>query len=261
MRKYIPFLIVVALAAGVLFSCKRDYPVHSGYSGVAGYAFLKVVHASPNFRKIFNKPDSLNVFVGGIKVNGAALQYNTQFPTTTNSYFTVQSGSQTIKLSVNGVTTSDSITVLTLQKTMNAGSYYTLVITDSIQSTRDSSQIWTQDAFPKPSLGPGYTYLRFVHAVMDDSAGTTVSLYSPRRNQTFFSKVKIDSITPFVAFPSILGSLDTLYVIKTNTGGIVAKFLPQGPLGDQRYYTAYYMGDTALAPAAKARTISLTQNK
>ena len=260
MKRIIPIFIALAAVAVIFFSCKREYPVHSGYSGVEGFAFLKVVHASPNFRALYGQPDSVNVFVSGSKINATPLKFNTAFPGTINTYAEVPAGAQTIKLSV-GVTNPDSMMVVTWQKTLTAGAYYTLVITDSLTSPRDSSRIWVQDTYPKPAAGAGYTYLRFINAVLDDSAGTTVNIYSPRRNQTIFSKVKIDSITPFSAIPSITGgTLDTLYVTKSNTGAILAKLLPTTPFGDQQYYTVYYIGDTTVA-VGKPRTLVSFQNK
>jgi len=44
---------------------------------------------------------------------------------------------------------------------------YSLIITDSIKSARDSSQIFVQDSWINPA--PGYINVRLVHAVLNDT--------------------------------------------------------------------------------------------
>lgn len=260
MKISIPILTILVVSAMVVLSCKRDYTVAAATSGTGSNAFLKIVHASPNFNKIFPYPDSINVYLGATKINSSYLKYGTTYPVAgIPTYAAVSPGTQSIRITLNGATTPDSLTVISLQKTLVAGKYYTLVITDSIKSPRDSSQIWLQDSYPQPTAGPGYFYLRFMHAVMD-GMGDTVDLYSPRRNQVLFNKIKMDSTTPFASIPTMLNTQDTLYVRKTGTGTILAKVLTLS-FGDQQFYTAYYIGDTAAAPAAKTRSLGITQNR
>ena len=247
---------MIAVCAVVVFSCKRDYPLVAASSGIGANAYLQVVHASPNFRKIFNQPDSLNVFLGSVKLNATFLKYGVGYPN--GVYAAVQPGTVAIRLTVNGVTTPDSITVVTLQKTLVAGNYYTLVITDSINSPRDSSKIWLRDSYPKPTSGAGYFYLRLINGVVNGN--DTVDLYSSRRNQVLLSKVKVDSTTPFTPFSTILNSSDTLFVRKAGTGNVLAK-VSTVIFGDQQFYTAYYIGDTTALPAAKTRTLGIGRNK
>ena len=262
MKRYIPFLTVIAAVAVLFYSCKRDFTVAAKTTGIGSNAFLKIIHASPNFRKILapdSIPDSVNVFLGSVKINAGFLQYGATWPTSGIGYAAVTPGPQMIRVVVNGVTNPDSITVTSFQRTLEAGKYYTLVITDSIKSPRDSSKIWIQDAFPSPTAGPGTFYLRFTHAVMDGITDT-VDLYSLRRNQVFFSKIKMDSTTPFTSFSTILNSQDTVYVRKSGTGTILAK-LPTITFGDQQFYSLYYAGDTAASPAAKTRALGGVQNR
>jgi hypothetical protein len=242
--------ILITLAA-----CNRDYPVHMDTAGTANNAFLKVVHVSPSFKTIFNQPDSINVFVGGSKVNGTVLTYNTAFPGVANMYSAVPAGDQTIRLSLNGVATADSITLVTLNKTLAAGSYYTLAITDSINSARDSSRIWLMDAYPSPAPGPGYCFVRLIHTVLNDTAGKTVDLYSARRNQVIVSKVPMGAATAFTAIPTQLNITDTLSVRRNGTTTVLAS-LPSVVLGDQRYYTLFYTGNTNLTGAKGKSLVS-----
>ena len=60
------------------------------------------------------------------------------------------------------------------------------MITDAINSARDSSRIWIQDSYPRPTAGPGYFYLRFMHAVQD-GIHDTVDLYS--RAATYVDRI------------------------------------------------------------------------
>ncbi len=270
MKRTIKFLTITAASAVLVFSCKRDFPVAAKTTGTGSSAYLLVVHASPNFDSIWRHSDtlntynnSLNIYVGADKFNAGVLQYGSVYPNigNANGYAAVSAGALEIRLTLNGVsmTNPDSLTILSLQKTLVAGSYYTLVITDSIASTRDSSKIWLQDSYPNPTAGPGNFYLRFIHAVMD-GIKDTVDLYSPRRNQVLFSKIKMDSTTPFINFSTMLNTQDTLYVRKTGTGTILARAQTLS-FGDQQFYTVYYIGDTSVRVPAKTRSLGIGRNK
>ena len=263
MKRYIKYSLTAVIAVGAFIACKRDYPVHSPYAGVGGSAYLKIVHASANFAAINKYPDAVNIFIGSDKLNGTPLKYNTAFPGLANAvsnYAVVKAGAQTIRLSIAGSVNPDSFTVASLDKTLEAGGFYTLIITDSIaNASRDSARVWIRDVFPKPAAGPGYVYLRFAHVMTSDKTDT-VNIYSPRRNLTLFQKVKMDSITPFLAFPT-LTTMDTLWVMKADaTHQVMAKLLPTLIMGDQQYYTTYYIGDT-VAATAKPRSLVYFQNR
>jgi hypothetical protein len=265
MKRNIWILAPALLAIMVFLACKKQYTLVAQGETAGSSAFLKIVHASPNFDSIFHTGfDSLNVYFGQDKITATALTYGTGFPTPTSTiytltYVTVPSGAQDIRISLAGTGTKDSSTVVTLHKVLNPGAYYTLVITDSINSTRDSNRIWLQDNFPRPGAGPGYFYLRFMNAVQD-ARTDTVDLFSVRRNQTLFKKVKVDSTTSFTNFATILNVADTLVVLRTGTGTVLAKMTtPNIQFGDQQFYTAYYVGDTAAA--VKKRILLINQNK
>ena len=276
--RYIYFLSCVCVVA--LTACKRDY------AGVANYAtsdssvaYLKIIHASPNFRQIFGMRDTFNVFVGGQKITNTALSFNAIWPFSVNSstssitatYAAVMPGQQTIKLSIPGITNPDSMTITTLSKTLVTGRFYTLLLTDSIKSSYDSSQIFIQDNI-SPTL-PGYINLRFVHAVLNDTAGKNIDVVSYARNANLFSNWKPGSISSF----SLLGFNqtvpDTLYVTRPATSGtpisqriVLAKLaLNSTVLGsgawDRRAYTVYYKGDANITSGTKARSLSVYINQ
>jgi len=266
MKKYSVFLAVMMAAAAIFFSCKKEFNVVATASNPNGMAFLKIVHASPNFTKVFTKPDGLNVYVGSatadtgwVKVNGPALTFKSAYPAvgSVNTYASVLPGDDSIRIVVSGVVNPDSITVFRLRKTLAAGSYYTLLLTDSMNRAQDSAKVWAPDNFPASSAGN--VSLRFVNMVLDAPATDTMNLYSKRRGQILFPSVLKDSITPFASFPTLVNVLDSFYVQRQ--GVTMASLLPTALMRDQMAYTIYYIGDTAKAVAAKTKTMIYVQNQ
>ncbi|MFT4204852.1 MAG: hypothetical protein QM610_13185 [Chitinophagaceae bacterium] len=239
---------------------------------------------SPNFQTLVNSTDSFDVLVNGEKVNGASLGYTSLFPVSTSAtstavndlYMMVDPGDATIQL----VDQSSSV-LATFTKTLNAGSYYSLNLTDSLFSSRDSAKIFVQDNFYNSIFLDGYAKFRFINAVTTDSTSpstgkTTVDVYSYARNAVVFSAIKPDSITVFSNFSVNLGVADTFYVTRTpaSTGTvllsqrvILAKIAltPQTSsvtgIADNRAYTLYYYGDGTLSSGTTARAVTYYINK
>jgi len=255
MKKYFIFPGVLIAAVAIFFSCKKEYTIVATGHISSGVAYLKIVHASPNFTKLFGVPDGINVFVGSTKVNGPVLKFNSAYPAigSLTGYAEVQPGDQAIKISVGGVVTGDSIAVDTLHKTLTAGSYYTLLITDSLKSATDAGKVWMQDNLPSPSAGN--ISLRFVNMVLNSP--DTVNLYSKRRGQVLFSGVMRDSVTAFANFPTLTNVLDSFYVQKQGVNQ--STLLMTSLMFDQKVYTLYFIGDTA--NKAKTRVLTYVQNK
>lgn len=256
MTRYIfIFLLLVTV------SCQKEYTVHVSEESTAGVAFLKVVHASPNFRIITGKQDTFNIYIGGQKVNGNALSYNSNFPVAgTNTYMAVNAGIQEIRLA------TDSLDIYSLNKQLEAGKHYTFMITDSINTaSRDSSRIFVEDAYSMPSAGG--IKIRFIHAVINDTAGKKVDLFSYAKNSTVISNVSPDSVSSFMSLGYNPQTADTFYVTRTATAGtplsariILAKqaFNATNITGaaEQRCFTLYYKGDGNLTTGTKARTLT-----
>lgn len=265
-----------------LSACKRDYAGIANYAPMdSSVAYLKIVHASPNFRQLFNARDSFNVFVGSTKITNTFLTFNSVWPFVVNSsttsitatYASVPAGQQSIRLSIPGVVNPDSVTIATFSKNLMAGRLYTLMLTDSIQSTYDSSQIFTQDNIPQTL--PNFYNLRFVHAVLNDTAGKNVDVVSYMRSANLFSNVKPGTVGGFSisGYPFAQGVVDTLYVTRPATSGtpisqrvVLAKLaLNASVLGagswDRRAFTVYYKGDANLTSGAKARSLSVYINQ
>ena len=249
MCKYLFIVAFAYFSCTFLLSCTRDFgtkaPAEQG-----ARAYLKIIHAAPSMAKIFTlNKDSFNVFVGGNKVNGTVMTYNSFFPSTAILYSAVQPGTYMIRLSLNSSTTPDSSTFTSFSRTFVAGQYYTLLLTDSIKSLRDSSQIFVNDIYTVPQTG--YYNMRFIHAVLNDTVGKTVDIYSTRRNSNIYTAIKPGTITAFTALAYNAQLNDTLYVRRTGTTFNLAPLLAS-TFSNQRVYTLCYRGDSA-STGTKAR--------
>jgi hypothetical protein len=246
---------IIILLLLITASCQKEYTIHASEESIGGVAYLKVIHASPNF-----KPDSFNIYIGDQKVNGTAFRYGSIFPVAgTNTYMTVKSGMQKISLS------TDSVNGYTLNKILEAGKHYTFMITDSVNTAgRDSSRIFVEDALSQPPAGA--IRVRFIHAVTNDTAGKKVDLFSYAKNSTVISGVSPDSVSGFITLGINLQTADTFYVTRAAAAGIplsarlvLAKLTFNSTnipgTNDQRSYTLYYKGDANVATGTKARAL------
>ena len=276
MKKIIVLIYVVA-AVLALSSCRRTLDVVAEYdvNSNKDKAFLKVIHASPNFRKVWNTRDSFNILVNGTKINSSIITYNSLFPfsvnSTTNSiiatYASVPAGAASIKLTNPGATSVDSFGIVTLDKVLAAGSYYTLLITDSLKNGRDSSKIFINDRTPIPALSGNYN-LRFIYAAAN--ATDTIDVFSFARNANIFAGVRSGMITDFAAFGYNIAVPDSLFIRKrVGTGAVPGPILAKLPLNgantgtsslDGRTLTVYYKGDVSVATGTKAPSASVYLN-
>lgn len=243
----IPWILVVVTLTG-FYSCKRDLTLKNPAASVNGTALISFIDASPHFRAIFGQPDTFNIYINGTKITGytpeatLVMTYNSIFPTAAavSGYVSVPAGVSAIKLTVEGVVNPDSIPILTINETLAANKMYTFMITDSINSLRDSSRIFVQDSFPPATAG--YYNLRFIHAVWNDTAGENIDIWSTRYNRNIFSNEKPGTITGFSALGANAALNDTLFVRRAGTL-IGLDTLRNVSFTTQRTYTLYYGGD------------------
>ncbi len=273
MKRNILFITAIASALVFYASCTRDTTYRAPFtpSTGTGMAYLRIIHASPSFRAIYGIADSFNVYINNAKVNSPFMTFGSVFPAQSsasglNGYMSVHAGLQQIRLSVNGIVSVDSLTITNYTKVMVADQYYSFFITDSINSGKDSSQIFVQDNFTTPIQG--YYNLRFVNAITNDSAsiaaGTnaTFDIFSYSRNTSIWTKIRSDSATSFQLLGGNLGVTDTFYITRNPTTAglpltsrvVLAKiaFTPT----NQRSYTLFYRGDGTLTSGTKARTLT-----
>jgi len=233
------------------YACKRDTSMISPATQATnnGNAFIRFIDLSPNFRDVNSLADSFNIYMNGTKITafqpGTAYQmtYNSAFPasTTANGYIAVPAGAQAIKLTVAGILTPDSVAIKTLNKTLVANQYYSFLITDSLSSTRDSSQIFVQDQIQSPTIG--YFNLRFVHAVLNDTVGKNIDIFSTRSNRVIFANIKPGTVTSFAQFGYNAILSDTLYVRRAGSPSIVLDTLNTVNFSSQRTYSLIYKGN------------------
>lgn len=249
MKKYIliPGFILATVIIGFV-SCKRDFSLKDPVASTSGTSFLRIIDASPSFRKIYGLPDTFNVYINGVKITGftptatALMTYNSQFPAASGyGYVSVPAGLQTIALFVAGKVKPDSIPIQTFIKTFVANSFYTFMITDSIISLKDSSQIFVKDSTVQPP--PGYYNLRFIHAVWNDTVGKTIDIWSTRTNRYIYTNVKPGGITTFSPFTYNPIYNDTFYVRRSDATHFGLDTLNSIGFSNQRSYTLFYKGD------------------
>jgi len=249
-------LYISLFTAGILLfsACQKETKTKADFTTTEGNAFIRVVHVAPSFRQVFNAPDSFNIYVNGAKVNSPFLTYLSIFPSPFNAYFAVQPGLQQIKVSVHGFASAnpDSTLITSFTKLFTTGQYYTLLVTDSIKSPRDSSQMFLPDVYSKPS--PGNYSLRFVHAVWNDTTGKNIDIFSARRNANIYNNIKPGQILPFITLPYNTQLNDTLYVRRAGTLFNLS-ILNNIGLSNQRVYTLVYRGNGDLTTTNKARSL------
>lgn len=248
-------LCTLLLATGLLtFSaCEKKADRKAEFTTTEENAFVRIIHVSPSFRQVFNAPDSFNIFINDNKVNGPLITYAGLFPATGSNfgYFAVPTGLQHIKLSVAGIVKADSIPLTLFSKVFLTGQYYSILVTDNIKSPNDSAKIILQDNFTKPSNG-NYS-IRFVHAVLNDTTGKNIDVFSARRNANIYNDIKPGQIVNFQNFPFNSQVSDTLYVRRAGTLQNLA--ITTGLFGNQRAYTFIYRGDGNLTTGTKARVL------
>lgn len=248
MKKNVLAIVAICVTVSCYYSCKRDYTMKSPVYTTEGKSYIKIIDASPNFRKIFNQPDSFNVLINGNKITGYTpgsavfMTYSTIFPTAASSYgyAAIDPGTSVVKLSL-GISNPDSVQIATFTKTFLPDKYYTFMITDTMGSTRDSAKKFISDVYSPVPVG--YYNLRFIHAVLNDTAGKAIDIWSTRANRYVWTNIKPDSITSFSqwAYNPILN--DTFIVRRTGTPAIILDTLSAASFSNQRTYTLFYRGD------------------
>lgn len=257
------FLFVLVLAGCVLtfgIACKKDYLVKTPAPAAdSSFAYIKIADISPSFRSMMKSPDTFTVYLDSTRLS-TPLSYGVTFPnnagTVVNAYAAIPPGTHKLRISFKGTTTADS-TITSFTESFTAARYYTFMITDSLLATRDTARMFIQDYFPAPLTG---TYnLRFINAVINDTPGLAVDLYSTRKNANLFTKIKPDSVTSFQALAYNAQLNDTIFVRRSGTTFNLAVVAKAGGLvftpGNQRSYTICFQGNGTLTTGTKARSL------
>lgn len=253
MKKILSYFSILAAGLVLFSACQKETDIKAQYTTTDENAFVRIIHASPFFRTVFNAPDSVNVFVNNVKVNGPLITYGGLFPAsgTAFGYVAVPTGTLNLKLSVAGVVTPDSIALTTFTKVVAKGQYYSFILTDNIKNPNDSAKIILQDFYTKP--GNGNYSLRLVHAVLNDTVGKNIDVFSTRRNANIYNNIKPGQIVNFSNYPYNSQLNDTLYVRRAGTLQTLATTIAS--FGNQRAYTIVYRGDGNLSTGTKVRSL------
>ena len=253
MKKNISIILLIAFSLVLSWSCDKKIAYIDSATDTQGLAFIKIVDAAPNFRQVFKGSDSFNVFVNGQKVNGSFLTYNSLFPTATNLYAGVPAGPQSVRLSVHSTTNSDLITLASFNKTLDAGSYYSFIITDEALNANETRQMWIKDNFALTDTN--HVTLRFIDAVLNDP--TSVDVYSTNNAANIFTNITPGTATTFTTLNYNLTSdilsiriAGTLTEITKVTGAVLTR---------SRAYTLLYRGTNG-GTGTKARTAIVYAN-
>ena len=247
MKKIYKISGFITLAALVgFFSCKRDMALKDKTTSPAGTALVRLIDVSPNLGTVLNTTaDTFNVLFTGVKFTGystgtaAAMSFNATYPFagTNNGYASVPAGAQEIKF-VKGFNTLDSVVLATFHKTLLPDTYYSFIITDSVNSGRDSSKMFIKDSLY--SVPAGYFNWRFVNAAWNDTAN--IDVWSSRNNKNIFANVKPGSISAFSTYAYNPQLSDTLFVRRVGTQ-IGLDTLISVLHSNQRSYTLIYKGN------------------
>jgi hypothetical protein len=238
--------IVLAAAFTGFISCKRDMALKDPAVSPSGTAFISLIDVSPNLDSILHtSADTFNVLFNGIKANGytsgtsPVMTFGSIYPLpgTAIGYAAVAAGSQQIEFT-KGLNTLDSTVLATFHETLQPNTYYTFMVTDSVNSNRDSSRIFIKDSLLP--VTQGFFNLRFVNAALNDTAG--VDIWSSRNNRTIFTNVKPGGIIGFSSFASNWALSDTLFARRAGTS-IGLDTLNTQTFYNLRTYTLVYKGN------------------
>jgi len=261
-NKYLLPLLAVASLAVFIAACEKEEGIPSPELVTVGaesdWAHVKVLHASPNLRDRIGGPDSLDIYLNGIKINsGSNFTYGNAFPanpTAPNSavgtYAAVRAGSVNVRVVRRGVSVFDSATVASIPTNLVAGGYYSFILTDSLLNLRDSSRIFVRDNFPIPT--EGRYVMRLIHAAAD-SANQRVDIWSARRNNYLYTNVASGTVGSFISQPQF-SVADTLIVRRAGTMQELTR-INNIIFTNQRVYTLVFRGKEGLTSGAKARSL------
>lgn len=258
MKKIISYTLLVATSIMLFTACKKQTDLVANFSLSSEKAFLRVIHVAPSFRAIYNAPDSFNIYVNNGKVNNSYISFGGQFPasgSTLNGYFAVNPGLNNVVLSFGGklIQNGDSIPFSLSDKLFSLGKYYSIIITDKYNLNEDSVKMILEDKFTTPNNN-NYG-LRFIHAVLNDTAGKNIDVYSKRRGANIVTNIKPGQVVDFQQIPIESALSDTLFVRRAGTLNNLST-LNGASFTNQKAYTMIYRGDGKLTSGTKARSLA-----
>jgi len=263
MKKFNRYFALGALTVITGFlSCKKNTSLKDPAVPIStSSAYISFIDVAVNLNTILGfKADTFNILLNGVKSTGftsgttPVMTMGGIYPIagTTSGYAVVPSGDQTIKFA-RGVNDLDSAELYSFNESLQANSYYTLLITDSIKSGNDQLRMFLKDNFT-PTDSTAYN-MRFINTVLNDTA--SVDVYSARQAKIIFSDVKPGAVVDFAKFPASFVS-DTLYCRRAGTS-VNLDVLNTALLYGYRTFTLVYEGDAKNAAAKDPKRHHLVQ--
>ena len=244
------FLAAFALVA-LLAACNKDVEfVAEPVMVKEDMAYLKVIHVAPNFTTLTTLADKVSVFYTAengmyTKINGTTLAYDNMFPTVTTAYVAINSGLIPIRFSIGGVVLADSINFYKTSLTILPGKKYSYFMTDNVTS---SAMFFEDDV---PVLGQDQISFRFVHTILNDTAGKNVDLYSVKNAGNIYENVGATAATGFEKKPYYTN--DTLIVRRAGTSFELARINGLATVPGRSYSLVYRGNGKVTTSTAKPR--------
>jgi hypothetical protein len=252
MKKIVQYKFLAAFAlVALLAACNKNVEYLAEPVKVnEDMAYLKVIHVAPNFTTLTTLTDKVSVFYTAkngmyTKINGTTLAYDNMFPTTTTAYAAIISGLVPVRFSIGGVVLADSINFYKTSLTLRPGKKYSYFITDNVTS---SAMFFEDDV---PVLGQDQIGLRFVHTILNDTAGKTVDLYSVKNAANIYENVGATAATGFEKKPQY--SNDTLIVRRAGTNFELARINGLTTIPGRSYSLVYRGNGKVTTSTAKPR--------
>ncbi len=252
MKKIVQYKLLAAFAIVAIFAaCNKDVEyIAEPVSVSEDMAYIKVLHVAPNFTALTTLSDKVSVFYtaangGYTKINGTTLAYDNMFPTANNTYSAIRSGLVPIRFSLGGVVLADSINFLSTSLTLRANKKYSYFMTDNVTS---SAMFFEDDV---PVLGQDQISFRFVHAILNDTAGKNVDLYSVKNAGNIYENVGATAATGFEKKPYYTN--DTLIVRRSGTNFELARINGLSTVPGRSYSLVYRGNGKVTTSTAKPR--------
>ena len=217
---------LAALVAGLAWGCVKDKGKEVAFENTtfADRSYVQIHNGILNAARNY-------IYVDGNVVNGAALAYNSTFPSTPSN-FSVANGFR--EFLVRDTLSTTTQVQLSFAENLQAGTYYTIFLYDTL--TTPKKKIVANDIqIPTDTTAR----VRFANFIFSNVAVPNVDIFSLKRNANVFTNVGITNVTGYVPYASALN--DTLYVRETGTTNLLATMNGFNPV-QKRSYTLVFRG-------------------
>jgi hypothetical protein len=256
-------IIVSAIALVILAGCEKNLlDKNDVWKFEPGNAYVKFIHAynslTPSVATAPNGP-TVDYWIGdrkvsGVNQTGAGLAYNTLFPSLSGQYVSVSPGTFTIRAVLTrpvGTPSAPTDLVATGSFALNANTYYTAFLVDTMPFPNASSPNWVlvQDNVEKAKSG--FFKIRFAHMIPTTD---TLEMISKVSQTVIAGNLTFKKVSDFIELPLLTRS-DTMQLRRKGATAILAtqtgNFLPS----NERVYTFWCRGIYTATTGTRPRSI------